>query len=71
MLAPSHYFMLGTAIGIGASLLMIIILEGIALWWSLRENKKLQISDIEEKAHENVEKLTDDQLRDQLNNELK
>lgn len=66
MISPSHDFLLG----VGVSLLGIIVLEGIALWLSLRQNKKLQISDIEEKAHETVEKLTDDQLRDKLNSEL-
>jgi uncharacterized iron-regulated membrane protein len=66
MLTSSRDFLLGLI----SSLLGIIVLEGLALWWTLRQNRAFKISQIQESAHETVEKLSDDQLRKQLNDEL-
>ncbi len=56
--------------GMGCSLILLAIGEGIALLIAYNANRKLKIEKIEEDARETVEKMSDDELRVQLHDDL-
>jgi hypothetical protein len=56
--------------GMGCSLVLLAIGEGIALLLAYNSNRKLKIAKIAEDAHDAVEKMSDDELKKQLKSDV-